>query len=220
MQFIFIFMIGAVLIGVGLIWAMNLNTSQTTVNETNYLEERLLNYEKAVHKELEEHNLVKLKPLLLAIMIQESNVMGNDIMQSSESAGLKRNEIKTPEKSIHQGVLHFAKMYEYGKQVGVDTDTIIQSYNMGPGYIDFVANNGKKHSEELAKQYSELKVEQNPDLYNCGGDKNNFRYPFCYGDFTYTTKVKDNLSLVVNLLEKQGEVVLLDDELNKALTRN
>ena len=32
-----------------------------------------------------------------------------------------------------------------------------------------------------------MKVDQNPAMYTCGGNKNNFRYPYCYGDFTYAT---------------------------------
>ena len=31
---------------------------------------------------------------------------------------------------------------------------MIQSYNFGGGYISFIAGNGGKHSEELARQYS------------------------------------------------------------------
>lgn len=42
----------------------------------------------------------------------------------------------------------------------MDLDTIIQSYNMGAGYIDFVAEHGGTHTEELAKQYSEQQVKK------------------------------------------------------------
>ena len=51
-------------------------------------------------------------------------------------------------------------MYQTGKKKGVDLDTIIQSYNMGAGYIDFVAEHGGSHTEELAKQYSEQQVKR------------------------------------------------------------
>jgi hypothetical protein len=37
-------------------------------------------------------------------------------------------------------------------------------------------------------------VKKQPDIYNCGGDKGNFRYPYCYGDFTYSTKVQKNMN--------------------------
>ena len=110
-------------------------------------------------------------------------------MQASESAGLAPNSIQDPEQSIKQGIKHFQQSVTYGQQKQVDFPTIIQAYNMGLGYIDFVADYGGKHSEELAKEFSMIQVEKNPQTYNCGGDKNNFRYPFCYGDFTYSTKV-------------------------------
>ena len=51
-------------------------------------------------------------------------------MQSSESLGLKPNEIQETSLSIEQGVKHFAKMYKYGTDKDVSMDTIIQSYNM------------------------------------------------------------------------------------------
>ena len=73
---------------------------------------------------------------------------------------------------------------------------MIQAYNMGIGYIDYVAKNGGKHSEELAKRFSMIQVEKNPQTYNCGGDENNFRYPYCYGDFTYSTKVAKHMETI------------------------
>ena len=81
-------------------------------------------------KELEKYNLGEKTPILLGIMYQESRGEGNDPMQSSESLGLKPNEIQETSLSIEQGVKHFAKMYKYGTDKDVSMDTIIQSYNM------------------------------------------------------------------------------------------
>ncbi|KAF6696519.1 lysozyme family protein, partial [Bacillus sp. EKM501B] len=139
--------------------------------------------------------------VLLGIMYQESRGEGNDPMQSSESLGLKPNEIQETSLSIKQGVKHFVKMYKYGTEKDVSMDTIIQSYNMGPGYIDFIASQEvKQHSEDSAKKFSKMKVDQNPAMYTCGGNKNNFRYPYCYGDFTYATKVNGKTKLIEELL--------------------
>lgn len=92
-------------------------------------------------------------------------------------------------------------MYKYGIEKDVGIDAIIQSYNMGPGYIDFIASKKKEnHSEKLAKQFSKMKVDQSPDMYTCGDNKKNFRYPYCYGDFTYTTKVKNRTKLIEDFL--------------------
>lgn len=155
--------------------------------------ENVIKYTPLIHKELEKVQLEEYTPLLAAVMQQESKGKGGDPMQSSESAGLSRNAIKDPGQSIRQGVKHFQKAYQYGEQRNVDLPTIIQAYNMGLGYIDYIAKNGGKHNEEFAKEYSYIQVQKNPNLYNCGGDKNNFRYPYCYGDFTYSTKVMSNL---------------------------
>ncbi len=135
-------------------------------------------------------------------MYQESRGEGNDPMQSSESLGLKPNEIQETSLSIKQGVKHFAKMYKYGTDKDVSIDTIIQSYNMGPGYIDFIASQEvKQHSKDSAKKFSKMKVDQNPAMYTCGENKNNFRYPYCYGDFTYATKVNEKTKLIEELLQ-------------------
>lgn len=175
----------------------------STIKQNN--EQRLLKYLPDITNELESNklNAEELAPILLAIMNQESHGKGNDPMQSSESAGLKRNAIEDPSESIKQGVFHFAEMYKYGQKQGVDMETIIQSYNMGPGYIDFiVSNNQVEHSEESAKTYSEYMVERSPTVYTCNNDKLNFRYPYCYGDFTYAEKVTSKVEEMSSIIEK------------------
>ncbi|WP_191560171.1 lysozyme family protein [Metabacillus idriensis] len=156
--------------------------------------ENVKKYEPLISEELSEYQLEDYTLLVLALMQQESKGTGGDPMQASESAGLPRNTIEDPAESIEQGVKYFHKSLQYGKERNVDDLTVIQAYNMGLGYIDFVVKNGGKHSEELAKQFSMIQVKKQPDLYNCGGDKGNFRYPYCYGDFTYSTKVQENVN--------------------------
>lgn len=177
--------------------------ASTTIKQNK--EQRLLKYlpEIATQLKKNELNAEELAPVVLAIMDQESRGKGNDPMQSSESAGLKRNAIEDPSESIKQGVFHFAEVYKYGQKQGVDIEAIIQSYNMGPGYIDFiVSNNQVEHSEESAKTYSEYMVERSPDIYTCNNDKLNFRYPYCYGDFTYADKVTSKVDEMSNIIEK------------------
>ena len=156
--------------------------------------ENVKKYEPLITQELAEYQLEEYTALVLALMQQESKGVGGDPMQASESAGLPRNTIEDPAKSIEQGVSYFQKSLQYGKERNVDELTVIQAYNRGIGYIDFVVKNGGKHSEDLAKEFSMLQVKKQPDVYNCGGDKENFRYPYCYGDFTYSTKVQENVN--------------------------
>ncbi|ETI67441.1 lysozyme family protein [Neobacillus vireti] len=151
-----------------------------------------------IHDELAKYQLESHTDTLIALMQQESHGKGGDPMQASESAGLAPNTINDPKQSIQAGVKHFQSVLTYGNQKKVDFPTIIQAYNMGRGYIDYIAQHGGKHSEELAKEFSLLRVKEKPTIYTCGGDKNNFRYPYCYGDFTYSTKVANNLQLLVD----------------------
>lgn len=151
-------------------------------------------YGTQIQAELEKYELEDYTLTLIALMQQESRGQGGDPMQASESAGLAPNTITDPTESIKYGVKHFQRIIEHGEEKHVDFPTIIQAYNMGIGYIDYVANSGGKHTEELAKQFSEIQVKKNPELYDCGGDKDNFRYPYCYGDFSYSDKVKENIN--------------------------
>jgi hypothetical protein len=157
-----------------------------------------------IEQELAKYHLESQTPVLVALMQQESRGKGGDPMQASESAGLARNTITDPKQSIQVGVKHFHRVFSYGNQKKVDFPTIIQAYNMGVGYVDYVAQHGGKHSEELAKQFSLLQVKKKPNLYTCGGNKNNFRYPYCYGDFTYSTKVTKNIQLLADTVPVTG----------------
>jgi hypothetical protein len=153
-------------------------------------------YTPLIQEELEKVGLDEHTVTVAALMMQESRGKGGDPMQASESAGLSPNTINDPKQSIQQGVKYFQRAVAYGKQKQVDFPTVIQAYNMGIGYIDFIAINGGRHTEELAKKFSLIQVEKNPQTYDCGGDKNNFRYPYCYGDFTYSTKVAMHIETI------------------------
>lgn len=180
-----VFFFGSIVILISLIGLFSGNLLSDINQKQSYaIEERLLQFKPIIEKELEKYNLGDKTTTLLGIIYQESRGEGKDPMQSSESLELKRNEIQDVNLSIEQGVKHFAQMYQYGIEKDVGMDTIIQSYNMGPKYIEFIAGQQiKKHSENLAKEFSKMKVDQNPDLYTCGDNKKNFRYPYCYGDF-------------------------------------
>ena len=77
-----------------------------------------------------------------------------DVMQSSESLGLPPNSLST-EESIKQGCKYFASLLSSCKGKGMtDINVVIQSYNYGGGYADYVAKNGKKHSFNLAENFA------------------------------------------------------------------
>lgn len=96
--------------------------------------------------------------LLLAMIAQESGGDAErypDILQCSESAGDAPNTITDPIKSLEQGIKYFASLVESGKKAGVDTETVLQAYNFGGGYIGYIRDyyNGR-HSEEAARAFS------------------------------------------------------------------
>lgn len=115
----------------------------------------VLGYKDEIEEELAKYGLEEHIHLVLAIVTQESGGTSSlDIMQSSESLGLPPNSIKDPSYSIQVGVKYFNDVIQKTEKAGADLDTAIQAYNMGHGYIDFVAENGGMHSKELAQQFS------------------------------------------------------------------
>lgn len=90
--------------------------------------------------------------LLMAKGMQESGGRLPDVMQSSESLGLPRNSISSPEKSIDQGIKYFSQTLD---KAGGDVELALQAYNFGDGFITYAEehNNGA-YSKELAQQFS------------------------------------------------------------------
>ncbi|MEB3088349.1 lysozyme family protein, partial [Parvimonas sp. D4] len=76
-----------------------------------------------------------------------------DVMQSSESLGLPPNSLST-EESIKQGVKYFSELLASRDRIGVDLESVIQSYNYGGVFLGYVANRGNKYTFELAKSFS------------------------------------------------------------------
>ncbi|MFL0198050.1 lysozyme family protein [Clostridium sp. WILCCON 0269] len=95
--------------------------------------------------------------VLLAMIYQESgDSTTNDIMQSSESEGLPANSIQDPQESLEVGIKYFSSIVNYANKKKCDFETIIQSYNFGQGYVDYVASNGGKSTNDLAIAFSSL----------------------------------------------------------------
>lgn len=122
--------------------------------------------------------------LLLAIIAQESGGDAErtpDIMQCSASKGLANNSITDPIESIHQGTYYFSTLLSNGTEKGVDMDTVIQSYNFGGGYQNYVKNEcAGQHSERAARVFSARMCEK-------------YGYSF-YGDVLYVEHVRSFLS--------------------------
>ncbi|MFT0190560.1 lysozyme family protein [Candidatus Enterococcus avicola] len=185
-----------ILICVGLLFGEDSEgsiSSGASLGGSNVSEE-VLKHRAMVEKYAKESSISEYVPILLAIIQVESGGTMEDVMQSSESAGLPQNSLST-EASIKQGCLYFASLVKRSKELGCDQDSIIQAYNYGGGYLDYVAKNGKKHSFALAESFSKEKS---------GGQKVNYPNPIAikenggwcynYGNMFYCLLVKQYLT--------------------------
>ncbi|MDD6667748.1 MAG: C40 family peptidase [Lachnospiraceae bacterium] len=119
---------------------------------------------------------------ILAIIEVESHGTGNNPMQwSNDVTGdgkfdEKDKALITPEMSIRLGIGLYKQLRDRQASTGCDLETMIQSYNYGPGFINFVMANGGKYSEDLAQQFSDnMKSKHHLKI---------------YGDPSYVTKWK------------------------------
>ena len=118
------------------------------------LSAEVLKHQPMVEKYAKEYGISEYVPYLLAIIQVESGGTAEDVMQSSESMGLPPNSLDT-ESSIKQGCKYFASLLSSAESQGIeDINVVVQSYNYGGGYIDYVAKNGKKHSFTLAENFA------------------------------------------------------------------
>lgn len=130
--------------------------SNTVLGNGNIkLPEAVLQYEDIVKEIASRYGLENYTKLFLVIIYQESSGLGLDVMQSSESEGLQPNAITDPVLSIDVGIRYFKRLFDKAENLGItDLATIIQSYNYGIGYIQFISQNGGSHTQELSDQFS------------------------------------------------------------------
>ena len=133
------------------------SNSYSTVYSGMNLSADVLKHQPMVEKYARESGITEYVYVLLAIIQVESGGTATDVMQSSESLGLPPNSLST-EESIKQGCKYFASLLSSCKAKGMnDINVVIQSYNYGGGYADYVAKNGKKHSFNLAENFAKNK---------------------------------------------------------------
>lgn len=153
----------------------------------------VLAHKSMVEKYAKKYGVSEYVNVLLAIIQVESGGTAKDVMQSSESLGLPPNSLDT-ESSIKQGVKYFSELLAGSKRLDVDFDCVIQSYNYGGGFLDYVAGRSKKYSFELAQSFAKersggTKVSySNPIAISVNGG---WRYN--YGNMFYVALIKQYL---------------------------
>ena len=121
------------------------------------LSQEVLKHQPTVEKYAKEYGISDYVNYLLAIMQVESGGTGTtDVMQASESLGLPLNSLSV-EDSIKQGCKYFSELLKSAEAKGCDINTVVQSYNYGGGFIDYVSSHGKKYTFELAVSFAKDK---------------------------------------------------------------
>lgn len=162
---------------------------------TRDLSDEVLAYQGTVERIAAEEGVGDYTPYLLAIMQVESKGQGNDVMQSSESLGLSPNSLG-PEESIRQACVYFAALLKIAENKECDILSVIQAYNFGPGYLDYVAGKGGKHSFRLAEEFSGEKASWNKTKYmNPVAIARNGGWRYTFGNMFYADLVTQYLIL-------------------------
>ena len=126
---------------------------------------------------------------LLAIMTVESGGEAEDVMQSSESLGLAPDTLDS-ESSIAQGCRYYADLLRAAKRKKTDRVSVYQAYNYGPGYLDFVAQNGGVHTRELSERFALQQSEGKKKTYtNPVAVEANGGWRYAYGNMFYAELV-------------------------------
>src|SRR5699024_7971403 len=115
------------------------------------------------YQPLIEKNLIKYgvsldyTPYLLGQIAQESYGKGPDILQASESKyGGQMGMISSEEESTDQVVKRWSTILKEieDKDIEFSISLVLQTYNYGSGYLDYVMRNGNKYTRENAEGFS------------------------------------------------------------------
>ena len=115
--------------------------------------QEVLVHKPMLEKYAKEYGIEEYLNVLLAIIQVESGGTLEDVIQSSESLGLPPNSLST-EESIKQGCKYFSELLAAAETKGCDLNSVIQSYNYGGGFLDYVAGHGKTYTFELAESFA------------------------------------------------------------------
>ena len=163
---------------------------KSQADETPMVAQTVLAYEPAIEKYAKEYGLEDNVELLMAIMQVESGGEGNDVMQSSESLGLALNSLM-PESSIEQACHVLSQLFDYADVLGCDENSVIQAYNFGITYLNFVAENGGSHSFELAQAFAQKMSDgETVDYVNPLSVERNGGWRYNYGNMFYVELVR------------------------------
>ncbi|MEG0377174.1 MAG: lysozyme family protein [Eubacterium sp.] len=167
-------------------------------NEKDTVPESILSQDVLDHRPMlrqaaAEYGIEDYEDYLLAIIQVESEGLHTDVMQSSESLGLPPNSLTT-EESIRQGCQYFARLLNLAEEKGCDLDSVLQAYNYGSGFLDYVAENGNAYSFSLAQSFAEEQAAGEQVVYlNPVALKENGGWRYAYGNMFYVRLINQYL---------------------------
>ena len=151
--------------------------------------EDVLKHQPMVEKYAQVYGISEYVPTLLAIIQVESGGKVPDVMQSSESLGLPPNSLDT-EASIKQGTKYFSGLLHSVEKNGGDINIVIQAYNYGGAFIDYVAKRGSQYNFELAENFAKERSGGSKVTYsNPIAVKKNGGWRYRYGNMFYVDLV-------------------------------
>ena len=157
--------------------------------------QEVLAHKPMLEKYAREYGIEEYLNVLLAIIQVESGGTLEDVMQSSESLGLPPNSLST-EESIKQGCKYFSELLAAAETKGCDLNSVIQSYNYGGGFLDYVAGHGKKYTFELAESFARDKSGGKKVTYtNPVAVEKNGGWRYSYGNMFYVEVVNQYLAV-------------------------
>ena len=157
--------------------------------------QEVLAHKTMLEKYAREYGIEEYLNVLLAIIQVESGGTLEDVMQSSESLGLPPNSLST-EESIKQGCKYFSELLAAAETKGCDLNSVIQSYNYGGGFLDYVAGHGKKYTFELAESFARDKSGGKKVTYtNPVAVEKNGGWRYSYGNQFYVELVNQYLTV-------------------------
>ena len=158
--------------------------------EISNINEEVLAYYPVIESYASEYGIPEYVNVILAIIMVETGGKSLDIMQSSQSLGLPPNSITDPIQSIEAGIKYLATVVNDAREKGLDYWTPIQSYNYGIGFNNYVYNNGKQYTFELATDFSGFQSGYQKINYSNPVAASNGFWRYSYGNMYYVKLVQ------------------------------
>ena len=173
-----------------LVFSYDDEETKITANAKN-IPESVLKHKGTIIKYMRKYNIPdEYLPYILAQATQESYGKEPDIFQASESKyNGQIGMIKTAEESIEHAMKRWREIIDEinRRKLIFSVELVLQTYNFGSGYLDWVANHGRKWTEENAESFSKHKL---ATLKNWNYNK--------YGDINYIKNIYRYLNLERN----------------------